>query len=107
MSQAGIDAMAKLGIKPMSKTMTADTHDATKENTGRTFQHMGNTRTLEPLRYSDACVAHTVRMLTRNDWHHEAIVCMARDRILCLIEEVAALKEEIEGLHQDAAGASL
>ncbi len=92
--------MARLGIKPLEETMHFDIEDATDANTGRTFQHMGNTRTLEPLRYSDRCVAHTVRMLMRDDWMHETKVNMARDRILCLVEEKEALQARIAELEK-------
>lgn len=95
--------LTRFNIQPMHKTMCAAGQDATEENTGRTFEHMGHTRTLDGLQYSDECIAHTIRMLDRNDWHHEAKACMARDRILCLTAEKKAMQDET-GSPEQAAG---
>lgn len=50
---------------------------------------------------TDAEMAGTVRMLTRNDLGHEPIVCAARDRILHLsqeLERVATIKAAADDL---------
>lgn len=98
------DALAKLGIRPMAESIYGNDGDATEANTGRTFLHMTHTRTLSGMQYSDACIAHTVRMVGRSDWHLEAKVCMARDRILCLLEEKETLAAEVIALRADRDG---
>jgi hypothetical protein len=91
------DAMARLGIPDLDQTMFRDCGDCSEQNAGRTYTHMNQTHEISGGRYSDASVAHSVRMLMRDDWHHEAKVVMARDRILCLAAENAALKRNLDG----------
>lgn len=56
------------------------------------FQWMGKTRNMCSPGLSDHAVAARVRMLTRNQLNHEAVCCMARDRIMGL----SALVEKLE-----------
>lgn len=48
----------------------------------------------------DALVAGKVRMLMRSDFDHEPIVCMARDRIMCLSKEKEKLEKEVAALKE-------
>lgn len=48
------------------------------------FTHLGNLREIDAPQLSDVEMAGKVRMLTRSDMDHEAVVCAARDRILHL-----------------------
>lgn len=43
---------------------------------------------------TDFQMAGKVRMLMRDDLIHESVVCGARDRIMCLVKEKAALEAE-------------
>tara|TARA_B100001146_G_C15773820_1_gene261204 strand:- start:169 stop:495 length:327 start_codon:yes stop_codon:yes gene_type:complete len=91
----------KLGIVPMEQTMFLGKdghHNHEEANEGRVYTHNGHTHTISGTQYSDEQIAHTIRMLMRDDWHLEAKVLMARDRILCLIAEKEALKQELENL---------
>ena len=47
---------------------------------------------------SDTAVASSVRMLMRDQLDHEAVCVMARDRIMALVKEKAALEAEISAL---------
>lgn len=47
---------------------------------------------------TDQQMAGTVRMLMRHDLGHEGIVCGARDRIMCLVKEKAALEARVAEL---------
>lgn len=92
-----------LKITPLSASIFGYDGDATEENEGRTYTHNGNTLPLAGAQYSDTTIAHTVRMLMRDDWSHETVVVLARDRILCLIAEKAALKKQLEDLRDATA----
>lgn len=59
------------------------------------FHHMGHKREAALPWLSDVEMAGEVRMLMRDDLDHEGIVCAARDRILHLSEELAALRGAI------------
>lgn len=50
--------------------------------------------------WSDKRMAGEVRMLMRDQLNHEAIVTAARDRIMCLTKEKAALEARILELEQ-------
>ena len=63
-------------------------HRAASEAPGWTYQGPYT----EGAHLSDAVVAGRVRMLMRNDLDHEAVCCMARDRIRDLSREVARLR---------------
>lgn len=60
------------------------------------FHHMGHKREAAYPWLSDVEIAGEVRMLTRNDIAHEAIVCAARDRILHLSEEAERLRQSLQ-----------
>jgi len=65
----------------------------------RTYNWNGNTNiplTLPEM--TDFQVACKVRMLLRSDLDFEPVVCMARERIMCLQEENALLTKKLAGL---------
>ena len=64
----------------------------------RTFVHLGLRRPISHPEYTDEQVAHGVRMLSRHQMNHEDVVCTARDRILCLVEEKKLLQEKYDKL---------
>ena len=49
-------------------------------------------------RFSSLAVAGYVRMLTRDDLHHETVCMMGRDRIARLVLEIHRLREENRSL---------
>lgn len=56
----------------------------------RTYDHLGHKNLpIACPQWDDVEVAIRVRMLMRNDLHHEMICTAARDRILCLAKEKA------------------
>jgi hypothetical protein len=67
----------------------------------RTYDWNGNTD-IEMSRpeISDYEVAGQVRMLMRDELRHEAVCCLARDRIMALSKENTALQAEVDRLSQ-------
>lgn len=65
----------------------------------RTYDWNGNTNLpISGPQYSDNEIAGMVRMLSRNDMDHEAILCAARDRIMALVKEKQTLADEAKKL---------
>ena len=60
------------------------------------FAHNGNQREAAMPWLSHVEIAGRVRMLTRDDWTHEAVVCAARDRILHLAQENERLRAVVD-----------
>lgn len=68
----------------------------------RTYTWNGSTHEISAPDLSDFEVAGRVRMLMRDQLNHEHVCTMARDRIMCLTAEAAALRNEKEGIWQAA-----
>lgn len=66
------------------------------EQAHRTYTHNGHTFPISYGHLPDEVMAGRVRMLMRDELMHEAIVVGARDRILCLAAEKAALVEALQ-----------
>lgn len=67
-------------------------------NKERTYNHLHDGLSLSMAGYSDMEIGGMIRMMTRNDWHLEAKVVAARDRIYCLVEEKRNLIEAAKKL---------
>ncbi len=65
----------------------------------RTYDWNGHTDLpISYAHFTDEQMAGAVRMLMRGDLSHEGVVCGARDRIMCLVKEKAALEARIAEL---------
>ncbi|QXV73762.1 hypothetical protein [Rhizobium phage RHph_N46] len=74
-----------------------------EENKGRTYDWLHPNMPISYAHYTDKQMANAVRMLMRHDLMHEGIVVGARDRIMCLVKEKAALIEENQNLREELA----
>lgn len=70
------------------------------------FTHLGNEREADMPWLSHEEAAGTIRMLMRDQLDHEAICCMARDRILHLAQENERLRVELSHLRTEPASPS-
>lgn len=50
--------------------------------------------------WSDKEMASQIRMLMRSDLFHEAVVCAARDRIMCLSKEKEQLEQQLKNVRE-------
>lgn len=69
--------------------------DVTTKNFERTYTWLGKTFPISMSHLTDEMMASRVRMLMRDELPHEAVCVAARDRIMCLSAEKAALREAL------------
>lgn len=67
-------------------------------NAGRTYDHLHNDIPIGMPELSDMEVGGMIRMMLRSDWYLESKVCVARDRIYCLVKEKQILEQRIKRL---------
>lgn len=69
-------------------------------DTVRTYTWNGKTLPIGSPHLSDVDVAIRVRMLMRDQLNHEIVCTDARDRIMCLVAEKAALREALAAIER-------
>lgn len=69
-------------------------------NADRTYDHLHDGIPIGMPEYSDMEIGGMIRMMLRSDWYLEAKVCVARDRIYCLVKEKAILEARIKELEE-------
>lgn len=68
-------------------SLTDAEREIAARNFGRTYDWLHKDMPISAPHLTDEEVARRVRMLMRDTLTHEAICCMARDRIMCLLKE--------------------